>query len=284
MASHNLSKIVLGDIEIIGYSMAGEETVVALPQFDVCFDIGKAPDQVISISHCLLSHCHMDHAAGFAYYLSHRNFCGMERGTLMLPSEGLNPVRRILEAWGKLDGNSIPARLIAVHPNDEYQIKPNIFVRVFKVRHSKGAIGYSILEKRKKLKAEYKGLGGPELVELKRKGVRIENDVEIPLVSYMGDTEYVDLRKLDFVANSKILITECTFYIDEHVERARAGKHMHIKDLGKMVSELNNEYVVLTHTTQRTSIGEAKRIMAENVPEDLQKKILFLMDRKYRQG
>ena len=72
MPSHNLASIKIDDLEIIGYSVAGEETVVAVPQLDVCFDIGKAPDQIIPINNVLITHGHMDHAAGFAYYLSTR--------------------------------------------------------------------------------------------------------------------------------------------------------------------------------------------------------------------
>ena len=81
MPSHNLACLTVEDLDILGYSVAGEETVVGLPQLDVCFDIGKAPDQVIPINHVLLTHGHMDHAAGIAYYLSQRNFCGMSAGT-----------------------------------------------------------------------------------------------------------------------------------------------------------------------------------------------------------
>ena len=44
MPSHNLARIEIDNLEIIGYSIAGEETVVAMPQLDVCFDVGKAPD------------------------------------------------------------------------------------------------------------------------------------------------------------------------------------------------------------------------------------------------
>ena len=40
MASHNLSHVKIDDLDVIGYSVAGEETVVAVPQLDVCFDIG----------------------------------------------------------------------------------------------------------------------------------------------------------------------------------------------------------------------------------------------------
>ena len=82
MASHNLAQITIGDLDIIGYSVAGEETVVGMPQLDVCFDVGRAPDQIISINHVLLTHGHMDHAAGIAYYLSHRKFSGQKPGTI----------------------------------------------------------------------------------------------------------------------------------------------------------------------------------------------------------
>jgi hypothetical protein len=46
MPSHNLAKVEIDNLEIIGYSVAGEETVVAVLQLDVCFDIGKAPDRL----------------------------------------------------------------------------------------------------------------------------------------------------------------------------------------------------------------------------------------------
>ena len=91
MPSHNLAKITIDDLDIIGYSVAGEETVIGMPQLDVCFDIGKAPDQIIPINHVLLTHGHMDHAAGIGYYLSHRKFCGQTPGTLLAPANLLPP-------------------------------------------------------------------------------------------------------------------------------------------------------------------------------------------------
>ncbi len=157
MPSHNLAKITIDDLEIIGYSVAGEETVVAMPQLDVCFDIGKAPDQIIPINHVLLTHGHMDHAAGIAYYLSHRNFCGQSAGTILAPEILLPPMRDIIEAWARLDGNKLPANLVGVKPGDEFQIKPNLFARVFPTKHSRGSVGYTVIEKRKKLKQEFAG-------------------------------------------------------------------------------------------------------------------------------
>jgi len=281
MPSHNLAQIKIDDLEIIGYSIAGEETVVAMPQLDVCFDIGKAPNQIVPINHVLLTHGHMDHAAGIAYYLSHRNFCGQSPGTILAPENLLGPMREVIDAWGKLDGNKIPANLVGVKPGDEYQIKPNLFTRVFPTKHSKNSVGYTVIEKRKKIKPEYAKLTGPQIVELKKQGVQIDNPLEIPIVSYLGDTDYVDFSQLEYIVRSKILIAECTFYTPEQTERAKAGKHMHIDEFAALIENMQNECIVITHTTQRTSLREINRILKEALPAEKYKKIvLFMANRK----
>lgn len=278
MASHKLAHLKIDDLEVFGYSVAGEETVVAMPQLDVCFDIGKAPDQIMPINHVLLTHGHMDHAAGIAYYMSHRNFCGQKPGTLLVPANLQAPIRTILTAWGKLDGNPVPANIVGVAAGDEYLIKPNLFARVFPTKHSRGSVGYTILEKRKKLKEEYAGLTGRQLVELKKQGIEIDNPVEIPLVTYLGDTRYADFSSLPYVVNSKILIAECTFFVDEHIERADAGRHMHIDEFVRLMEGLENEHVIITHLTARTPMGEIRKILQEKLPKKTFKKVTLLMD------
>ncbi len=280
MPSHNLARIKINDLEIIGYSVAGEETVVAMPQLDVCFDIGKAPDQIIPINHILLTHGHMDHAAGIAYYLSHRNFCGQSPGTILAPANLIAPIRQVIDAWSNLDGNKIPANLVGVKPGDEYQIKPNLFTRVFPTKHSKGSVGYSVTERRKKLKSEYAGLTGPQIVKLKKQGVQIDYPLEIPIVTYLGDTRYVDFSQLKYIVKSKILIAECTFYEVEHTERAEAGKHMHLDEFVTLIEKLQNDHIVITHTTQRTPMREIRRTLKEALPPEKYKKTILLMDRR----
>jgi ribonuclease Z len=277
MASHNLAYIKIDDLDIIGYSVAGEETVVAVPQLDVCFDVGKAPDQIISVNNVLLTHGHMDHAGGIAYYLSQRNFSGQSPGTILAPQNLLGPMRKIIDAWGYLDGSKIPANLVGVKPGDEYRIKPNLFTRVFPTKHSKGSVGYSVIEKRKKIKPEYAALTGPQIVELKKQGIEIDYPIEIPIVSYIGDSQYVDFSQLKYIVESKILIAECTFYEGEHAGRAEAGKHMHIDEFAALLKNLQNEHIVITHTTLRTSLRQARKILKETVPAEKYGKITLLM-------
>jgi ribonuclease Z len=282
MASHNLAHIKIGELEVVGYSVAGEETVVAMPQLDVCFDIGKAPDQIISINNILLTHGHMDHAAGIAYYLSHRNFCGQSAGTILAPENLLSPMQQIIDGWGVLDGNKVPANLVGVKAGDEYQIKPNLFARVFPTKHSKGSVGYSVIEKRKKIKPEYAKLKGPQIVELKKQGVEIDYPLEIPIVTYLGDTQYVDFSQLEYIAKSKILIAECTFYEVKHAPRAEAGKHMHIDEFANLLEKLDNEHIIITHTTQRTAMWEVGKILKGALSAEKYKKVILLMDKRLR--
>lgn len=282
MPSHKLQKITIDEMDIIGYSVAGEESVIAMPQLDVCFDIGKAPDQVIPINNVLLTHGHMDHAAGIAYYLSHRNFNGQEPGTVLAPANSMPHIKKIIDAWGDLDGNTIPAKLKGVKPGEEYQVKPNLYARVFPVKHSFGAVGYSIIEKRKKLKEEYLQLNSRQIVELKKQGVEIDYQIELPIVTYFGDTQYVDYSQLEYIKNCKILIIECTFYEDEHIERAKAGRHMHVNEFAGLVEVMNNEHVIVSHVTHRTALRDAKKMLKARMSKEAYKKINFLMDAKNR--
>ncbi len=278
MPSHRLKKITIDDLELIGYSVAAEENVIAIPQLDVCFDIGKAPDQVVSINHVLITHGHIDHSAGLAYYLSHRKFLGIKPGTILAPANTVGPIRQIIDAWGQLDGSRIPAEIIPVKPGDEFQIKPNLYARVFPTKHCNGSVGYTIIEKRKKLRKEYTKLTGPQIVELKKQGVEIDYQIEIPVVSYLGDTEYVDYSQLDYIANSKILITECTFYEDEHRGRSDLGKHIHVDELNGLLKAMNNQHMIITHATSRTPVKFIKQALKEKLDADIFEKTIFLMD------
>ncbi|MHC4116203.1 MAG: MBL fold metallo-hydrolase [Planctomycetota bacterium] len=282
MPSHNLARIEIDNLEIIGYSVAGEETVVAMPQLDVCFDIGKAPDQIIPINNVLLTHGHMDHAAGLAYYLSQRNFCGIAAGTIVAPQNLLGPMRDIIDAWSELDGQKIPAKLVGVKPGDEHQLKPNLVARAFPTKHTQGSVGFTVIEKRKKLKSEYSGLTGPQIVELKKQGTEIDYQIEFPIVTYLGDTQYVDFSQLQYIADSKILIAECTFYEDAHTGRAKAGRHMHVDELATLLESLNNEHIVITHTTQRTAMHEVRKILKDVLLPRLYARTTILMANRPR--
>jgi ribonuclease Z len=153
---------------------------------------------------------------------------------------------------------------------------------VFPTKHSRGSVGYTVLEKRKKIKPEYSKLTGPQIVELKKQGIEIDNPLELPIVTYLGDTQNVDFSQLKYIVESKILIAECTFYETEHSGRAEAGRHIHINEFAELIEKLQNQHIIITHTTQRTPMREIRRILKEALPAEKYDKIILLMATRRR--
>jgi len=273
----------LGDIRILGYSVAGEESVVAAPELNVCFDVGKAPADILAIDNVLLTHGHMDHSAGLAYYFSQRNFVGNAPGRVAAPRSLVQPIRDLLKVWGRIEGHVTPAKVVGLSPGEVLPIRRGLVAQAFAINHGVDALGYCVVDIRRKLRPELADKSGPELVELKKRGIEIEHELRVPLIAYCGDTAEGDWMQLDEVRRAKVLVLECTFFEPDHVRRAREGYHLHVRDVARMLDKLDNAYVLLTHVTRRTGVREAKRALTKMIGEEGMARVRFLMDgRRYR--
>ena len=278
-----IHKVVSG-IKIAGFSLAGEESVIAAPEYDVCFDVGRAPREIISIDNVCLTHGHMDHAAGIAYYFSQRTFIGNAPGRVIVHHRLAAPIRRLMDVWADIEGHPSPGEIHGVDHLEDVPIRRGLLVRPFAVNHAPAALGYTLVETRQKLKPEFFGKTGPELVALKHQGVEIENRVELPLLTYTGDTALGRFLDLDFVQKSRAVILDCTFFDPEHRVRAEAGRHIHVDDLPRVLKAIPEAQVMLIHLSRRTDMRSAKRILEQVVkPADLDR-LSFLMERPPRPG
>lgn len=278
------------DIRLVGCSLAGEESYVIAPEMNLAFDVGRAQQALLGVDNLFLSHGHMDHAAGIAYYFSQRMFIEAPVGTLYAPATLVDPIRDLLAIWRHIDGHLPDAKVVAANPLEDIPLRKNLIVRPFSVHHpgrgrrggESHALGYTAIEVRKKLKDEYTELTGPQLVELKKQGVEITRRVELPLVSYSGDTGPGEFFEHDFVKNSRVFLLECTFVELDHRDRARAGNHMHLQDLKRVLPHLNNERIVLTHLTRRTAIRDAKALLRRELGAEADERVSFLMEHRRR--
>ena len=278
---YHLSTLRIDDLTLTGYSVAGEESVILVPELNVVFDIGKCPREALRIDHVLLSHGHMDHAAGVAYYFSQRDFQGIPDGLAVVAKSLVAPLERLMDAIAAVEGHPSPHTFVGISDGEDYQIRRGLLVRAFATRHLGNSLGFSVIEVRHKLKDEFAGRTGPQLVELKKQGVEITRRTEIPLVAYLGDTAKANYSSLPHVRDARILLIECTFFDDEHLSRARAGRHLHVKDLPAVLEGTQNERIVLTHVTRRTHLGEARKILKKALPAPLYEKTTFLMSRRH---
>lgn len=273
--------LYLPPYRVQGFSIAGEETFVQIPELDVCFDIGRAPRLALTSNFVALSHGHMDHAAGIAYYYSQRHFQGMGTGTILCHPTLADPIRRLMTAWIDIEAQRTPHHVVAMEPgtpSGEVEIKNHIYLRAFPTDHTVPSLGFVVVERRSKLREEFLGLPQDKLVELKKTGQDITYVKEVPLVAYMGDTGPGEHFRRPDVANARILITECTFIDPGHRDRARVGKHLHIADIAELLHGLNNEHVVLTHLSRRTHLGQARQQLDKLIPAPFREKLFILMD------
>jgi ribonuclease Z len=255
--------------------------VIIAPELDCCFDIGKCPREALSVNHVLLSHGHADHVAGIPYYFAQRDFQGNEGGTALVPSALVEPLEGLMRAWGRVEGHVPPYRLVGMEPGDDFELRRGLIARAFATAHRAASLGFSVVDVRHKLKEEYLGLTGPEIVALKEGGTEITRRVEVPLVAYLGDTARRNYADLPEVRDARALLIECTFFDPDHISRARAGKHLHVLDLPEVLEGMNNEKIIIVHVTRRTNMGQAKKILRRELRKDILDRITFLMSRRH---
>ena len=281
MASRLVEKTI-GAIRLQGFSLAGEETVIIVPEMNVAFDVGRAPREIIGIDHVCLSHGHMDHAAGLAYYFSQRHFQGIPPGCVLVHHRLVPAIEDLLTVWGRIEGHVSPARIVGVDEDEDFTLHQHMVIRPFRVRHPGPSLGFSLVEVRKKLKPEYANLSGQQIVALKKAGKSVEYRLELPKVAYCGDCAIGNFLDHDHVRNAEVVIVECTFFDADHLQRARKGQHIHVEDLPELFERVNSPYVVLCHLTRRSGIGDAKRALMEILPPADLQRLTILMDQPRR--
>lgn len=275
-----LGFLFIPPFRVQGISVAGEATCVQVPELDVCFDMGACPRAVLASKFCCLSHGHMDHVGGLAYWCSQRNFQGMGPGKIVCDARIEGDVRAMMEGYVRLERQKTPYELVPLEPEQELEIKNNVVLRSFPTEHTCPSIGFSICEKRTKLKDEYTGMPQEKLRELKERGVEIVNHLEIPLVAYLGDTLPGGHLLRNDVRQAKIIVTECTFFEPEHTSRARIGQHLHVNDIAEWLRVAECEAMVVTHVSRRTHLTYARKRLNEVLDAEMAERVFLLMDHR----
>jgi len=273
-----LGFVYVPPFRVQGLSVAGEESCVHLPEFDVAFDIGLCPRAALSAKFVALTHGHMDHAAALSYYFSQRHFQGMGEGTVLCPKPLAMPIHKLMEAWVDIENQRTPYHVVAMEHEQEHEVKNNHVLRAFDTVHTVPSQGFVLIEKRSKLKEEYAGLPQEKLKELRQNGTEITRVLDVPLVCYTGDTAWGKHFDRDDVLNARVLITECTFMENGHRKRAGIGRHLHLDHVIDLIERSNAETVILTHLSRRTGMNEVRRTLSRTLSDEQLARVRVLMD------
>jgi len=274
---HRVGFIYSPPYRIQGISIGGEQTVVQVPELGLNFDIGLAPRVAITAPFVALSHGHMDHVAALPYYFSQRVFMKMTPGTCVCHPELAGPLNTMMQGWIQVENQQTEHTIVGLAPGEEIQIKPSIVLRAIEAKHTVPALSFAVIENRSKLKQEFAGLPQSELRTFRAEGREITQIHKVPLVAYTGDTEMNENLVSTPFTDAKVVITECTFFDDDHVDRAKVGRHLHVNQLKELMESWKAEMVVIIHTSRRTHLESSRKKMEEVLGEDAQR-VYFLMD------
>lgn len=272
--------LYLPPYRVQGISVAGEQTSVQIPEMDVAFDIGMCPRVSLTSPYIALSHTHMDHVGGLPYYFSQRMFQKLGPGTVVCHAAMAGAIQSMMGAWVDLERQHTQHNIIPLEHDQQIEVKNNIMLRGIEMRHTVPAMGYALVERRSKLREEFRDLPQERLRELKAGGEQITHTLDIPLIAYTGDTEMCPNLFRDEFATAKVVISECTFFEPDQRQRSSIGKHLHVEDIAKLLEVWQAEHIVLVHLSRRTHMSRSREQLERLVGPDQARRVLFLMDHR----
>jgi len=93
-----------GSLAVVGGSRAGDGSLILLPQLHLALDAGRAHRALPSMATVLVSHGHMDHVGGVAYWASQRYLQSMGSARLVAPREIAPGIEELLATHARLEG------------------------------------------------------------------------------------------------------------------------------------------------------------------------------------
>lgn len=263
MTSHDapqkdsLARLDAGGLRLEGFSVAGQQTFVMLPDFSISFDIGTCPPPVLAADTIALTHGHADHAAGLLYYMAQRYRTRMGPGTVVCPPELTDAIAQLAQCGAELEGHTTPVHVVGLPHDAIHDLDNGHRLRAFETHHTVPSTGF--------------------LVERIDEPGEDKHD-HPPLVAYTGDTTWGPCFLREDVLAARVLITECSFLRREYRQSARQAGHLHLDHIRALMDRSDAEAVVLTHLPRQLPVMRVKKILLNALPRRHHGRLMLLMD------
>lgn len=271
-----LTTVTAGPYTIRGISVGGVYTSIAVPELGIVFDAGASPRSSGAIDTILLSHGHVDHIGALPALLGIRALHGKTKPPrVVMPVEIVDDLTAALAALSRLQRWPLEIEAIGMSPGDELALRGDLRARAVRTFHPVPSLGYVLVRRVSKLKAELAGLSGPEIAARRRAGEEVADFDDRLELAYATDTLVSVFDHAPELLRSRVLIMECTF-LDERktLAAARAGCHIHLDEVIERAERFENEHVVMMHVSQIYRPDEVAGVLDARVPPALRKRII----------
>jgi ribonuclease Z len=257
-------------MDVFGRSVAGIETCVEVPSLRLLLDLGRCSRSAVNQPLGLVSHGHLDHIGAVAQHAARRAMMKMEEGVYVVPRRVAHHVEALFNAAGELDGQVIARQVVALEPGETFALGAKRWIRPFETFHPVPSQGYTIWERRHRLRPEFRGMPGQRLAELRKQGVAVDEPHEVAVLSFTGDTRVEVLERTPELQHTETLVIETSFLDDlVSIEQARRAGHIHLDELLERAGALPRTNVVLSHFSARYTDAQVRLILDRRLPDEL---------------
>jgi len=264
------------NIRVMFKSAGGVESCYILPDFKIAFDVGRCPVDLVDIPEVFVSHGHLDHASGIAYYFSQRSLKNLGPGTMYVPAKIAPPLSQITKLWQEIEEFDYQSNIVGLELDARVPIARDLEVVPVEALHRVGAYGYAVVRTVTKLKTEFLNLSGQDIAR-RRKTENLFNVVKQPVFAYSGDSTIEIIKNNEVMRKATVLFMECTYIDDKRtVERARKWGHTHLDEILENAELFENEKVVLVHLSRRYSPNYVHSILQKKLSPKQREKFIYV--------
>lgn len=265
-----VKSLVHKDLTIEGYSRAAVQTYWRVPEFKIGFDLGGQPWMFMTTGTWFVTHAHLDHVAALPVYVARRRMMKMEPPTIYMPGSMVETVEKILRLFTRLDRGRMPCKLVPLEPGMEIELSRDHVVSVSATTHTVPSLGFVVWERRRKLKAEYQGLTGPQIRDLRMGGTDVTEERRVARFAYLGDSSPAGLDQCPAMYEAQVLVMEMTFIAPAHrKDKIHKFGHMHMDDVIERRSKFKNELIIAGHFSARYNAKRIREVVARAIPDML---------------
>lgn len=282
-----LTTVTAGAYTFRGVSVGGVYTSIAVPELGILFDAGIPARSLAAIDTILLSHGHADHVGALPAILGIRALQGKTKPPrVVMPAEIVSDVLAALEPLSRLQRFELAIEPIGVSPGDDVELRGDLRVRAIRTFHPVPSLAYLIVRRVAKLRADLRGLSGPDIAARRRAGEDVTEHEDRIELGYATDTLITALDHAPELYDARVLMMECTFLDDrKSLEGARAGCHVHLDEVIERADRFHNEAIVMMHVSQLYAPNEVAALLDRRVPPALRARIVpFVPDRPHWPG